>query len=79
MDPEAQPTPIKGERNIHCPHYNDCLDYVVNHFWRSWSCSECPYETVQGIYELEYEVNDDDLRYEVSPDIVREIRKDPVR
>jgi len=52
MDPEAQPTPIKGERNIHCPHYSDCLDYVVNRFWESWSCSECPHRKEVPVGEV---------------------------
>lgn len=74
MDPEAQPTPIKGERNIYCPHYNDCLDYVVNHFWQSWSCSKCPHRKKRTIDGLEYITNDEELDYEFSPDIIRKIK-----
>jgi hypothetical protein len=79
MDPEAQPTPIKGERNIHCPHYSDCLDYAVNHFWQSWSCSECPHRKKRTIDGLEYEADDGELCYEISPDIVRRIGENESR
>jgi hypothetical protein len=75
MDPEAQPTPIKGERNIHCPHYSDCLNYVVNHFWESWSCSECPHRNMKLMDEVGYGANGEGLDYELSPDIIRKIRE----
>ena len=71
MDPRAKPIPKRGERNIYCPFYNDCLDYAVKRFWQCWSCSECPYKLMQSIPECEYEVNDRDLYYEISTDILR--------
>ncbi len=71
MDPKANPIRKRGERNIYCPFYSDCLDYVVKHFWQYWSCSQCPHKLMQSIPECEYEVNDGDLYYEISTDIFR--------
>jgi hypothetical protein len=72
---EQKPNPIyqRGERNIYCPFYNDCLDYAVNHFWRHWSCSQCPYRNIKSINEFEYGANGERIEYELSPDIIRKI------
>ena len=74
MDPEAQPTPIRGERNIYCPFYSDCLDHAVNKFWRHWSCSQCPYRKLKSTNEVEYGANGEGPDYEFSPDLIRKIR-----
>jgi hypothetical protein len=73
MDLKAKPIRKRGERNIYCPFYSDCLDHVVNHFWQYWSCSECPYRNIKSINELEYGADGDELSYEFSPDIIRKI------
>jgi hypothetical protein len=72
---ESKPNPIckKGERNIYCHFYSDCLDHAVNHFWRHWSCSQCPYRNIKSIDELEYGADGEELSYEFSPDIIRKI------
>jgi hypothetical protein len=56
---ELNPNPIckKGERNIYCPFYSDCLDHAVNQFWRYWSCFQCPYKNIKSFDEVEYGVN----------------------
>ena len=41
MNPECNPIRKKGERNVFCPYYNDCLDFVINHAWEGWDCREC--------------------------------------
>lgn len=76
MNPEAVPKPKKGERNIYCPFYNDCLDHAVNHFWQYWNCSQCPYRKLKSFYEIEYSVNSELIDYEFSPDIMRKIGED---
>jgi hypothetical protein len=30
-----------GKRNIFCPHYSECLDFVVREQWISWGCKDC--------------------------------------
>jgi hypothetical protein len=71
MDQQARPINKRGERNIYCPHYKDCLDYAVECSWPSWNCSECPYKTVQTMPECELEINNEDLPYVISPGVVR--------
>lgn len=74
MEPIANPICKRGERNIYCPYYSDCLDYAVNHFWQHWSCSKCPYKKIRAIDEIEYGAIGEELDYEFSPDIIRKIR-----
>jgi len=78
MDPRAKPIPKRGQRNIYCPFYNDCLDHAVKNLWQCWSCAECPHRKIKSVDELEYEADDGEVCYEISPDMVREMRKDPV-
>ena len=75
MEPKANPICKKGERNIHCPFYNDCLDYAVKHSWQSWNCFQCPHKVMQSTTEWEYEVNDTDPYYDLPPNVARRIGK----
>lgn len=77
MEPK-NPIRKKGERNIYCPFYNDCLDHAVKNLWWYWSCVECPRRKIKSVDELEYKTDDGGLCYEISPDIVRETGKDSV-
>jgi hypothetical protein len=59
MEIKVKPIPERGERNIYCPSYSDCLDYAVECSWKSWSCSECPHKaTRQSVTEWDYTRND---------------------
>jgi len=74
MDLKAKPIPKRGERNIYCPFYSDCLDHAVKQFWRHWSCSQCPHKLIkQSITECEYDVNDTDQHYDLLPNIALRI------
>lgn len=66
MVPKGNPIPAKGERNIHCPYYDSCLDYAVQDWWDSWNCSQCPYMLFkQSINKDTYKVGEDDLDYDL--------------
>jgi len=73
---EAKPNPIckRGERNIYCPLYSECLDHAINQFWQCWSCSRCPHRKIKSLAEAEYGADSEELDYEFSPDILRKIR-----
>ena len=43
----GKPVRRTGDRNIFCPHYGECLDYVVANGWRDWDCSDCEYRTTE--------------------------------
>jgi hypothetical protein len=47
MDSQASPLPEKGERNVLCPHYGECLDHALFCSWHSWSCSRCRHRLLQ--------------------------------
>ena len=38
------PNPVfkRGYRNICCPNYSQCLDFVVKKSWERWACVDCP-------------------------------------
>jgi len=55
-----------GPRNLACPFYGACLDYVVARRWKHWSCSECAYKEV--VHELAVPVRYDYDPYEERPD-----------
>jgi hypothetical protein len=74
MEPKPNPICKRGERNIYCPFYSDCLDHAVSQFWQYWSCFKCPYRKITSLDELEYGANSDLLDYEFSPDIIRKIK-----
>ena len=54
------PKPIKkyGKRNVFCRHYNNCLDYAVDHQWRNFACpSECAFIRDKAAMKLQHVVN----------------------
>jgi len=75
MDAKANPIRKRGERNVYCPFYNDCLDYAIKHFWQFWNCSQCPNKEIQAIAQLEYGANDTNPYYDLFPAIFRGIGK----
>jgi hypothetical protein len=73
MEPRANPIPKRGERNICCPFYNDCLDQAVEGSWQSWDCSQCPHKLMrQSVTEYEYEINDPEPNYVLPLEVYRE-------
>ena len=41
MKPAHNPKHEKGDRNVYCPYYGDCLDYAIEVSWQYWNCGEC--------------------------------------
>jgi hypothetical protein len=77
MDQKANPIPKRGDRNVCCPFYNDCLDYAVKGSWQTWNCSQCPHKlTRQSITLRGYVLNNTDPCYDLPPDVRRVIWKD---
>ncbi|MBW1784057.1 MAG: hypothetical protein JRL30_25375 [Deltaproteobacteria bacterium] len=55
MEIKGCPVPRRGERNIFCPYYGDCLDYAVQIQWHAFNCSRCPYKSVmQSFHEYDF-------------------------
>ena len=41
MKPGLNPVHQKGDRNVYCPYYGDCLDYAIEVAWQYWNCGDC--------------------------------------
>ncbi len=69
------PSPVrkKGERNIYCPKYGDCLDHAVAHRWRYWDCSECSFKLIQEATQAVMTVNESNILYELPTAFCRDI------
>ncbi|MBW2195194.1 MAG: hypothetical protein JRD47_02385 [Deltaproteobacteria bacterium] len=55
----------RGERNLYCTNYSDCLDHAVFDKWRYWSCGECSYKFIQETRDMVQTVNDSNIFYEL--------------
>jgi hypothetical protein len=44
MKTERNPLWRKGNRNISCPFYSECLDDAIKGSWEGWDCDDCPYK-----------------------------------
>lgn len=66
MNSKAKPLPKTGERNIHCPYYDRCLDHAVDHRWDTWSCAKCQHKVAyQSISGWDYEITETVSYYEL--------------
>ena len=48
MNPRCNPIHRKGNRNVFCRYYGDCLDYIIEKSWRGWDCSGCRHRSNEG-------------------------------
>jgi len=68
------PSPKRGERNIFCPHYCNCLDFAINKAWDSWACLECRFQdNRQYMEEFPFTNNDTVLYYSLPHDIYMKV------
>ena len=47
MNPTCNPIPRQGVRNLFCPYYSECLDYVIEMSWDDWDCGDCHNRLIQ--------------------------------
>lgn len=38
---------VGANRNLFCPHYDDCLDVALLERWTSWTCAECAFFAIR--------------------------------
>jgi hypothetical protein len=48
MKSRPNPRRDKGDRNLFCRYYGDCLDYAVKKAWDDWDCGECTHQSSEG-------------------------------
>lgn len=41
MNVSCNPRMHRGDRNVFCPYYGDCLDHAIREAWDSWDCACC--------------------------------------
>ena len=59
MKPAHNPKHEKGDRNVFCPHYGDCLDYAIEVSWQYWNCGDCRERANQaGMPDFQFRSND---------------------
>ena len=44
MNHNENPVHTKGDKNVFCPYYGNCLDYAVELHWEYWSCLSCQHK-----------------------------------
>lgn len=44
MGHNQNPVYTKGDRNVLCPYYRNCLDYAVELQWEYWACLDCQHK-----------------------------------
>lgn len=44
MSKKTNPVYVKGERNIFCPLYRECLDHARKNHWEFWACHDCDFK-----------------------------------
>ena len=73
MTEKLNPVCRRGDRNVFCVYYGDCLDHAVDHRWRYWNCTECSHKLIQQVPSAVQTVNDSNIYYEFSPTLSREV------
>jgi hypothetical protein len=43
MTNDCNPTQRRGDRNLFCSNYNNCLDKAIARSWHSWNCHKCKF------------------------------------
>ena len=71
MTETCKPANRKGERNVFCPLYRECLDHASKNHWEYWACHDCEHsqkaESLSAL--LLSSSQNDDLCYTLSPSI----------
>lgn len=44
MNTERNPVQRRGNRNVFCPLYRECLDDAIKGSWQGWDCDDCPHK-----------------------------------
>lgn len=63
------PNPVfkKGERNLFCPHYCECLDFAIMKSWEYWACFDCRHKMDIQILDEYPATNSETVLYHTLP------------
>ena len=75
MIENSNPIEVKGERNVFCPHYRDCLNYASKNYWECWACQDCPHNNeTEAAADVMLSPGNADLYYSLSPTLYQKVR-----
>ena len=79
MEQNRNPIYTKGNRNVLCPYYSDCLDHAVNNHWEYWACLDCEYKPNERLVtDILISSASADLYYSLSPAFFKKERNFPL-
>ncbi|MGD9082537.1 MAG: hypothetical protein PVJ50_06795 [Desulfobacterales bacterium] len=68
MNHNENPVHTKGDKNVFCPYYGNCLDYAVELQWQYWTCLHCQHKQKETFVEDALLLaKDPDPHYSFSP------------
>jgi len=75
MDQNQNPVQTKGNRNVFCPYYRDCLDHAIKSCWDYWACFECQYKQKQMLsVDVLFSSVSTEPYYSLSPSLFEKVR-----
>jgi len=68
MNNNENPVHTRGDKNVFCPYYGNCLDYAVELHWEYWTCLHCQHKQNETFVEDALLLTEDtDPYYSFSP------------
>ena len=63
------PNPVlkKGDRNLFCPRYCECLDFAIMKSWDFWACFDCRHKMDIQILDEYPATNSETVLYHTLP------------
>jgi len=63
------PNPVfkKGDRNLFCPYYCECLDFAILKSWEFWACFDCKHKKNVQILDEYPATNSETVLYHTLP------------
>ena len=57
----------KGDRNLFCAHYCQCLDFAILKSWEYWSCFDCKFKKQALVLDDYPATNSETVLYHTLP------------
>ena len=61
MGKKCNPIGRRGDRNVFCSNYNDCLDTAITRSWNTWNCCHCPLRFNQTVGKQNLSISTDSI------------------
>ena len=63
------PNPVlkKGDRNLFCPNYCQCLDFAILKSWDFWACIDCRHKMSVQVFDDYPATNSETVLYHTLP------------